>query len=158
MSFLARASRQADRAVEALTSTLLALIILVNGLELVGRNFFNYSFVWAHEINLLLGSWVYFVGMTMVYYRNADITVEYFSGLLPERGQRIWIAVCNVVTLGVLAVIAWYCGVLMLLQLPFKTTGMGIPNPFFSAPVFVSALIMGLHVSVQTMDILKKKA
>ena len=156
MKFLARASRQVDRAVEVLTSTLLALIVLINGLELVARNFFNYSFVWAHELNLLLGSWVYFVGMTMVYYRNADITVEYFSGLLPERGQRIWVAVCNAVTLGVLAVIAWYCGVLMLLQLPFKTTGMGIPNPLFSAPVFVSAFVMALHVTVHTGKLFEK--
>jgi TRAP-type C4-dicarboxylate transport system permease small subunit len=156
VNFLARASRQTDRAVEVLTSTLLAAIVLINGLELVARNFFNYSFVWAHEVDLLLGSWVYFVGMTMVYYRNADITVEYFSGLLPERGQRIWVAVCNVVTLGVLAVIAWYCWVLMKLQLPFKTTGMGIPNPFFSAPVFVSALVMGLHVTVHTKKLFEK--
>ncbi|MGQ0651547.1 MAG: TRAP transporter small permease [Betaproteobacteria bacterium] len=158
MSLLARASRHADQAVEVATSTVLAVVVLINGLELVARNFFNYSFVWAHEVNLLLASWVYFLGMSMVYARNADITVEYFTAVLPPGVQRIWIAACNVAVIGVLAVIAWYCWVLMRLQADFRTTGLGIPNPFFSAPVFMSALVMGLHVWVQTLDILKGKA
>lgn len=155
MSFLARASRQADRGAEVVTSTLLGVVIVINGLELVARNFFNYSFAWAHEVNLLLASWVYFLGMTMVYARNADITVEYFSGMLPARGQRIWVVVCNVAAIGVLAVIAWYCWVLMRLQADFKTTGLGIPNPFFSAPVFLSALLMALHVAHHTRKTLE---
>ena len=155
MKALARVSRQIDQGVEALTSTLLAIIVVINGLELVARNFFNYSFVWAHEINIVLANWVYFVGMTMVYYRNADITVEYFSGLLPPRAQRAWLVWCNFVVLGVLAVIVWYCWVLIQLQTGFRTTGMGIPNPWFSAPVLVSAVIMGLHVARQTGEILQ---
>jgi TRAP-type transport system small permease protein len=158
VSFLARASRQTDRTVEVVTSTLLGVVVLINGLELVARNFFNYSFVWAHELNLLLATWVYFLGMTMVYYRNADITVEYFTGLLPAGAQRIWIALCHLVVIGVLAVIAWYCAVLIHLQADFKTTGLGIPNPLFSAPVFLSALLMALHVMVHTQKIIRNEA
>ena len=146
MSPLARASRHLDLAAEVVTSALLVAIVLINGLELVGRNLFNYSFVWAHEVNLLLGTWTYFIGMTLVYSRNADITVEYFSSLLPERAQRVWIAVTHVVVLGVLAVIVWYCWVLIRLQAGFRTTGLGIPNPWFSAAVLVSAVLMALHV------------
>jgi TRAP-type C4-dicarboxylate transport system permease small subunit len=150
-------SRHIDQAVEVLTSTFLAIIVLINGLELVGRNFFNYSFVWAHEVNLLLGNWVYFIGMTMVYYRNADITIEYFSGLLPLRAQRVWVLVCNLIVLGVLAVIVWYGWVLIELQTGFRTTGMGIPNPWFSAPVVVSALIMAVHVARHSAELLEHK-
>ncbi len=158
MSVLARASRHTEQAVEVVTSTLLGIVIVINGSELVARNFFNYSFAWAHEVNLLLASWVYFLGMTLVYARNADITVEYFAGMLPPNAQRIWIAVCNVAVVGVLAVIAWYCWVLMRLQADFKTTGMGIPNPWFSAPVLVSSLVMVLHVSHHSAEMLRRKA
>ena len=146
MSVLARASRHLDLAAEFVTSALLAVIVLINGLELVGRNFFNYSFVWAHEVNLLLATWTYFIGMTLVYSRNADITVEYFSNLLPGRARRVWIGVTHVVALGVLAIIVWYSWVLIQLQTGFRTTGLGIPNPWFSAAVLVSAVMMALHV------------
>jgi TRAP-type C4-dicarboxylate transport system permease small subunit len=152
VSALARTARHLEQAAEVITSTLLAIIVLVNGIELVGRNFFNYSHVWVHEVNLLLGTWTYFIGMTLVYSRNADITVEYFTNLLPERGRRIWLAICNVVVLGVLAVIAWYCWVLMQLQWGFRTTGLGIPNPWFSAAVFASALVMAVHVTHHTLE------
>ena len=157
MIFLARASRHLEQAAEVVTSALLVVIVLVNGLELVGRNFFNYSFVWAHEVNLLLGTWTYFVGMTLVYARNADITVEYFSNLLPPRAHRAWLVVCNLAVLCVLAVIAWYGWVLMSLQYGFRTTGLGIPNPAFSAAVFVSALLMALHVTHHSAEILRRR-
>src|SRR6185295_7373389 len=78
---LANLSRHLDQAAEVVTSTLLAVVVLINGVELVGRNFFNYSHVWVHELNLLLGTWTYFIGMTLVYSRNADITVDYFTNL-----------------------------------------------------------------------------
>lgn len=152
MSTLARSSRQLDRAAEVVTSALLFAIVLVNGLELVGRNLFNYSFVWAHEVNLLLGTWTYFIGMTLVYSRNSDITVEYFSNLLPAHAQRVWILICNIIVLGVLAVILWYCWVLMQLQTGFRTTGLGIPNPWFSAAVFASAVIMAVHVAHHALE------
>ena len=157
MSFLARASRHLEQAAEVVTSTLLAVIVLINGLELVGRNFFNYSFVWAHEVDLLLGTWTYFVGMTLVYAKNADITVEYFSNLLPPRAHRVWLVICNALVLGVLAVIAWYCWVLIRLQYGFRTTGLGIPNPAFSAAVLVSAVLMAMHVAHYSAEILRKR-
>jgi TRAP-type C4-dicarboxylate transport system permease small subunit len=152
VSPLARASRHLDLAAEVVTSALLVAIVLINGLELVGRNFFNYSFVWAHEVNLLLGTWTYFIGMTLVYSRNADITVDYFSNLLPERARRVWIAITHVVVLCVLAVIIWYCWVLIRLQTGFRSTGLGIPNPWFSAAVLVSAVLMALHVLPRVVE------
>jgi TRAP-type C4-dicarboxylate transport system permease small subunit len=155
---LAHFSRQVDLAVEALTSTLLAVIVVVNGGELVARNFFNYSFAWAHEVNLLLATWTYFAGMAMVVYRKGDITVEYFSSLLPARARRAWIVLVNFVVLGVLVTIIWYCWVLMKLQAGFKTTGLGIPNPWFSAAVFAGCAVMLFHGVVQTLEALKEKA
>lgn len=157
MTALARASRHLELAAEVVTSTLLVIIVLINGLELVGRNFFNYSFVWAHEVNLLLGTWTYFIGMTLVYAKNADITVEYFSNLLPPRAHRVWPVVCNAVVLGVLAVIVWYCWILIRLQYGFRTTGLGIPNPAFSTAVLVSAVLMATHVAHHSAEILRRR-
>jgi TRAP-type C4-dicarboxylate transport system permease small subunit len=158
VSPLARAARQLDFAVEALTSTLLAVIVVINGGELIARNFFNYSFAWAHEVNLLLATWTYFAGMAMVVYRKGDITVEYFSSLLPAKARQAWIVLVHCVVLGVLVTIIWYCWVLMKLQAPFKTTGLGIPNPCFSAAVFVGCTLMLFYGVVQTIEAVKEKA
>lgn len=158
MSVLAGLARRVDLSVEVLTSTLLAVVVLINGGELVARNFFNYSFAWAHEVNLLLATWIYFTGMAMVVYRKGDITVEYFSALLPARARHAWIVLVHFVVLGVLATIIWYAWVLMKLQSGFKTTGLGIPNPWFSAAVFVGCALMLFYGVVQTLEALKEKA
>lgn len=150
MSRLARLARRVDLCAEVLTSALLAAVVLLNGGELVARNFFNYSIAWAHEVNLLLATWVYFIGMTMVVHRKGDIVVEYVTQFLPPRAHRAWLAAVNLAVLAALATIAWYCWVLIELQAGFRTTGLGIPNPAFSAAVLVGAAIMALHVIVQS--------
>ena len=88
----------APRAVAILNGTLaaaiglsvaaLALIVLINVLEIVSRTFFHVSFAWIYETNLLLAAWTYFLGIVPVYARNGDVSVVGLKQLLPS-GARL---------------------------------------------------------------------
>lgn len=132
------------RLIDAATCLMLAAIVAIGALELAGRNFFNHSFVWAHECALLLASWVYFLGICIVYQHKGDVTVGFLVDRLGPTARRLWAAVCHLTGAVFFAIVAVHGWELLKLQAPFRTTGLGIPNPAFSAPVVVGAAILVL--------------
>ena len=139
---LARASAAIDAVLESATSACLAVVLAINGAELVARNLANHSFVWAHEIDLLLANWMYFLGIVLVYRRGGDVVVGFVFDWLNPRARRFWAVVCHAISAAVFAVIAVEGWALIELQWPFRTTGLGIPNPAFSAPVAVGGALL----------------
>lgn len=133
------------KVIDLSTCLMLAAIVAIGGLELCARNIFNHSFVWAHEVTILLANWVYFLGICIVYERRGDVTVGVVAAILKNsRLRRFWSALCEVVSAVVFATIAWYGWELLKLQAPFHTTGLRIPNPAFSAPAVIGAAVLAL--------------
>lgn len=131
-------------AIDVATCTMLAAIIAINALELAGRNLFNHSFVWVHEVAMLLANWVYFLGICTVYRRKGDVVVVFLTDRLPPGPRRAWTAACHLASAVFFAVVAVYGWELLKLQAPFRTTGLGIPNPAFSAPVAIGGVVLAL--------------
>lgn len=123
---------------------MLAAIVSIGGLEVAARNLFNHSFVWAHEVTILLANWVYFLGICIVYQHRGDITVTFFLDKLSPSLRRAWVILCHLISAALFAVIVWYGWELIKLQAPFHTTGLRIPNPAFSAPVVIGAVVLTL--------------
>ena len=139
---LARAAAAIESALDVVTMACLAIVVAINGVELVARNFANHSFVWAHEINLLLANWMYFLGICLVYRRGGDVVVGFIFDHLPPRARRAWTIACHVISAAVFALIAVEGRVLIELQWPFRSTGLGIPNAAFSAPVAIGGALL----------------
>lgn len=139
---LSRATSIIVRIVEILTCLFLAAVVLIHGLELLARNFFNYSYVWAHEVNILLANWVYFLGICIVYHLKGDVSVTFFARALAPPYRRAWAVFCHLVSGAVFAIIAFYGWELVKLQAPYRTTGLGIPNMAFSLPVVISGVVL----------------
>jgi TRAP-type C4-dicarboxylate transport system permease small subunit len=139
---LARASAAIGAALDAATMACLAVIVAINGLELVARNLANHSFVWAHEVNLLLANWMYFLGIVLVYRRGGDVVVGLVLDRLGPGARRFWAVACHAISAIVFALIAVEGWALVELQWPFRTTGLGIPNPAFSAPVAIGGALL----------------
>src|SRR5438105_4632217 len=94
-------SQHAARAISALSSTLnrvchaltmafLVGIVCSNAAELILRSVFSYSLSWIFEVNLLLATWLYFIGVCQVYYRKGDIAVDVLSNFLPPPLRAAW--------------------------------------------------------------------
>src|SRR5258706_3831837 len=142
-----------DRAVALITGVLLIVIVAINGVEIVTRTLFEHSFIWLFETNLLLANWTYFLGICLVVSHSGDITVDFLFDRFGPRVQRCWLIAVNLVGMATLGVVAWYGGLLIELQMPFRSTGFGIPNPLFSLPVVLGAVFMVLMLARQSLDL-----
>ena len=143
-SMLQRFNLLAFRVCVASTSLLLAMLVINNLLEMVARGLFNTSVAWVFEINLLLAIWLYFLGIFQVYFRRGDISVDVIMRKTPLHIQR-WVAILiDLVIVGTLLMISWYAVQLMMVQWPFKSPGLRLPNPLFTAPVVIGSVMMVL--------------
>lgn len=140
-----------DRLVASVTGAMLVTLILLNGVEIVSRSLFDYSLFWAFEIYQLLGNWMYFLGIALVYYRSEDITLDFLYDKLRPRGRHLAQVAIQVVVAGTLLALAWYSFALLDLQSRTRTTGLGIPNHYYSLPILVGTLIMLANVIRQLL-------
>lgn len=150
---LKRVNYLLDLVIEGMTSVLLAGIVAINAAEILARLFLDYSLTWVYEINLLLANWLYFLGICLVYYRGRDIAVEFFFERLSAAHQRMGLLVVHSVVIGVFGVLAWVSVPLLELQAQSSSMGLGIPNQWFSMPVFVGAVVMALFVIADLADV-----
>jgi TRAP-type C4-dicarboxylate transport system permease small subunit len=133
-----------ERIVAAAAVALLAVITLMNALEIVSRSFFDYSFQWIYETNLLLASWMYFLGIYLVYRRSGDIAMVGLRSVLPASARGVYDRTIHVVTGAVFIAVAWYAFTLIELQWPFRTPGVGFPRAAFTVPLLIGVGAIGV--------------
>jgi TRAP-type C4-dicarboxylate transport system permease small subunit len=72
--------------VEAFASMLMmASLILMNGVGIFTRYFLNRPILWVHELTILIGTWLFYVGMGLLYARREDISLDLIVNKMPER-------------------------------------------------------------------------
>lgn len=153
LAALARLTGWIDSGFQWVTGVFLVILVSLNGIEVVSRSYFNYSLFWAFEIYQLLGNWMYFLGVTLVYHRAEDITLDYFHDRLDARRRRQALLAIHVATAATLLVLAWYGAKLLDLQSETRTTGLGIPNHYYSMPVLLSAVVMFFGIARQWLAV-----
>jgi len=134
------------------TMLILAAILAINTLEIVSRTFFSVSFQWIYEVNLLLASWMYFLGIFLVYRRSGDITVMGVLSILPNRWRDRYVRILHIVSGAVFLVVAWYAWTLVELQWPFRTPGVRIPRAAFTIPLLVGLVAVAFDVLRRAAD------
>jgi TRAP-type C4-dicarboxylate transport system permease small subunit len=140
-------------AISVIACSLLIFVVVANGLEILLRGLFNHSFSWVYDVNLLLSNWIYFLGMCLVYDRHKDISLDFLRRLASPRMQlRLAIAV-NVISAATFIMIGRYTVELVMLQWPFRTSGYGIPQPLYSLPLLIAAVVICLILVRQSIDI-----
>jgi len=74
---------------EGLITFLLAAMTLVTFMQVIARYIFNYSFVWALELNGVMFGWLIFIGMSYGVRVGAHIGVDAFVKSLSSGAARI---------------------------------------------------------------------
>lgn len=131
---------------------ILAALIVINALEITLRSFFDISFSWIYETNTLLASWLYFVGIVVVYHHGRDITVTFVVDALPPRIRTIYRGALQFVSGIIFIACAWYAWRLIQLQWPFHTPGVGYPRAAFTAPLFIGLVLIALECFRRVLD------
>ena len=139
-------SALAAKAVLAIAVAILAAILAANGMEIVARSFLARSFSWIYEINLLLAAWLYFLGIVLVYRHGGDITMVGLKTLLPRHLHGGFDRAINAASAAIFLVVAWQGWLLVELQWPFRTPGVGIPRAAYTAPLVIGVTLVALQL------------
>lgn len=143
---LRRLNHRAHRVCVVVSSLLLAALVVNNLIEMLARSVWHTSIEWVFEVNILIAIWLYFIGICQVYFRRGDISVDVIMRRASMKVQR-WVAIAiDFVIVATLLMISWYAVELALVQWPFKTPGLRLPNPLFTAPVVLGSVCMALSM------------
>jgi C4-dicarboxylate transporter, DctQ subunit len=99
-----------ERLEEGLIAFLLAAMTIVTFAQVVARYVFNYSFVWALELTMVLFAWLIFLGIPYGVRVGSHIGVDSFVKLLGAKAGRVVGAIAaalGIVYSGILLVGSW---------------------------------------------------
>ena len=63
----------------------MAFILLINMWGILSRYLFNKPLIFIHELTILAGVWIFFIGMGLVFKTHSDITINFLVRLFPEK-------------------------------------------------------------------------
>ena len=132
----------------------LAIMIGINVLEIVTRVLLGHSFVWIFPTNLLLFSWMVFMGAAVIFYRKEYITVEYFVRLFSPNCQRYVNIIVNFAVMGFFIFLLMEAPALIEMQAQ-KMQVIHIPRYFQSLPLFIGSFSVLLFVFYDTLILIK---
>ena len=92
---------------EGLVAFLMAAMTLVTFVQVIARYVFNYSFVWALELNGVLFAWLIFVGMSYGVRVGAHIGVDALVKALAPRTRRAVDVVATLLCIAYAAIFAF---------------------------------------------------
>jgi TRAP-type C4-dicarboxylate transport system permease small subunit len=154
LRMMAPLNRALDLFAQIVTSCSLLAIVAVNAMEIVARALFEHSFTWVQDTNLLLASCVYFIGISMVYFKNHDIVVNLIQERLSAPLRRIVLAIIKIAGIVTVWTTAYFGLELVQLQFPFRTPTSGIPNALYTAPLVLGTILMGLSLIQQLIMVM----
>ena len=94
----------------SLAAILLALSVIVNFANIIGRYFFAYSITWAEEIMLFLMVGCFFTGCCAVAWEDRQIRMDVLVSLMPEPLKKFLALLAELlllVTAALVAIFAW---------------------------------------------------
>lgn len=125
--------------VVAVSVAMFALMVAINGAEIVARGLFGVSFSWVQEVSILAAMWVYFFAYALIAkgeeYIRVDIIVNQFG---PGAARAIRVA-------GRLATIAFHAVVVLFAIESFRFLGLfttailGWPESLFVLPILLGS-------------------
>ena len=135
---------------EGVIAALLAAMTLITFGQVIARYVFNYSFVWALELNTVLFAWLIFVGMSYGVRVRAHIGVDALVRLLGARAARATAAAAALLCLGY-ALILLYGGAIYLQ----KMHSIGIEMQDIPMPQWVPRLVLPLGFALLALRLVQ---
>ena len=74
----------------------MAFIVLINMWGILSRYLFNRPLIFIHELTILAGVWIFFIGMGLVFKNHSEITINFFVRILPDKLRLIIEVLTNV--------------------------------------------------------------
>ncbi len=132
----------------------MAFIILINGLGIFSRYFLGRPIVWVNELTILVGTWLFYIGMGVLYGRKEDITLDLIVNKMPERIRWVTELVIDAIVLIFLVLLTIYSYKLI----PFVSMSgsvlsfsLGISDAYYYIPVGIGSVLIFIPVLYKTL-------
>jgi TRAP-type transport system small permease protein len=138
---LGKALAKIERIINFAISILLAIIVVINAIEIVSRYLGHGSIYWIHELSILLACWMTFFGIGVVYIKKTDASVALFVNLFGRKVIRSILQVTTTVVVACLMLFIWRA-ILYLSFQAYPSPSLGIPTSLFSFPVIIGLALI----------------
>ena len=140
-------------ATRALAALLLALSVVVNFANIIGRYFFSYSITWAEEIMLFLMVGCVFTGCCAVAWEGRQIRMDVIVSLMPEPLRKLLALLSELLLLvaaALVAIFAWPV-VEQLAEFDERSAAANFPMVIPQIMVPIGYTLMALVVAVRLL-------
>ena len=146
---------------EAFASILMmASLILMNGVGIFSRYFLNRPILWVHELTILIGTWLFYVGMGLFYKRREDISLDLIVNKMPERMRWMTEQVIRwmiLVFLVILTIASYKLIPFVSMSGSMLSFSLGIKDAYYYIPVGVGSILMFIPVFYKALKELEAR-
>ncbi len=128
-----------------LSICILAIMIVIVGLQVFFRYFLNTPLSWTEELARILQIWLIFSVIGYISSQREHIEIGYFVEKLPVKLQIIIRSLIDLLILVFSIVLIYLALKLAILQWPAKSTALELPLTYFSIPFGLSSFFMIVH-------------
>ena len=147
--------------VEAVASmAMMASLILMNGVGIFTRYFLNRPILWVHELTILIGTWLFYVGMGLLYTRREDISLDLIVNKMPERMRWMTEQVIHwmiLIFLIILTIATYNLIPFVSMSGSMLSFSLGIKDVYYYIPVGVGSILMFIPVFYKTLKELEAR-
>lgn len=127
------------RIVVTVSIGMLMLMVMLNGLEIVGRGAFGRSFTWVQEVSIIAAMWVYFFAYGLIAKDDDYIRVDIVTNMLGESVRGALSVLARLTTITFHAIVLWFAFETWQFLGLFRTSVLDWPESLFVLPIMLGA-------------------
>lgn len=127
------------RVVAIVAVGMLLLMVVINGVEIIGRGGFGRSFTWVQEVSIISAMWVYFFAYGLIAKDEEYIRVDIVANLLGEGAQHVLTVFARLATIAFHAIVLWFAVETWQFLGLFRTSVLDWPESLFVLPIMLGA-------------------
>lgn len=127
------------RIVAVVAVAMLILMVVINGIEIVGRGGFARSFTWVQEVSIIAAMWVYFFAYGLIAKDDEYIRVDIVANLLGEAARHALTVFARIATIAFHAIVLWFAFETWRFLGLFRTSILDWPESLFVLPIMLGA-------------------
>ena len=138
-----------ERVFHVLANACLAIMLIINILNVAKRAVFDVSIQWVFAWSVVLFVWMTFIGFFVVYRKNKDITVDFVIDRLGQKAKFASRLLVNVIVIGLMVIMLVHAPKIIASQVG-EIEMVGLERYAMSVPLFVSCALILLNFVVDT--------
>ena len=151
-SFSTRLIAVIHRFEDALLALLLMAMITLAGTQIILRNVFEVSLVWADPLLRIMVLWAALIGAVTASRDNKHITIDLLTRMMNDKARHITRIVTSVFTSAVTGIIAYHASRFVIMEYETGNLALGMPAWIFEAIIPAAFALMSLRYFIQCMQ------